>query len=72
MSLFSFPFWEKAVSHSFHLRGHIEAVHEGKKPFQCNICDASFSHKGHMNSHIERFHKQGNLVSGIDNKTVRS
>ena len=27
------------------LRGHIESVHEGKKPFKCNAFDASFSQK---------------------------
>ena len=30
----------------------IETVHEGKKPFKCNICDAGFVSKGDLNRHI--------------------
>jgi hypothetical protein len=31
---------------------HMVTVHEGKKPFECNICDASFALKHHMKGHI--------------------
>jgi hypothetical protein len=27
------------------MRRHIVAVHEGKKPYQCDICDATFTIK---------------------------
>ena len=27
------------------MNGHIELVHEGKKSFTCNVCDAAFSEK---------------------------
>jgi uncharacterized Zn-finger protein len=41
------------------LKNHIEAVHEGKTPFKCNICDTSFSQKGDLNTwHL--FMKEGN------------
>jgi uncharacterized Zn-finger protein len=36
---------------------HIELVHEGKKPFKCNICDANFSTGGNLKGHIESVHK---------------
>ena len=36
--------------------GDIQSVHEGKKPFKCNICDTGFSYKGHLNVHFESVH----------------
>ena len=33
----------------FHLKRHIESVHERKKPFKCNICDVSFTEMGKLN-----------------------
>jgi uncharacterized Zn-finger protein len=50
-SHFNVTFASTPVNHT--LRKHVESVHEGKKPFQCNICVASFSQKGHMNRHFE-------------------
>ena len=35
----------------------IETVHEGKKPFKCNICDSSFIHKGDLNRHMNSVHE---------------
>ena len=32
-----------AFSEKSKLNGHIELVHEGKKPFKCNDCGAAFS-----------------------------
>ena len=32
-------------------------VHEGKKPFKCDICDYCSSRKSHMNRHIESVHE---------------
>ena len=37
----------------------MDLVHEGKKPFQCNICEYSTSQKQHLQTHIESVH-QGN------------
>ena len=31
---------------------HMVTVHEGKKPFECTISDASFALKHHMKGHI--------------------
>ena len=39
---------------------HIASVHEGKKPFKCDICDYSFSEKSSMNKHVKSVHG-GNL-----------
>ena len=40
------------------LNKHIESVHDGKKAFKCNICDASFSQKGNLNVHIDSVHEE--------------
>ena len=37
---------------------HISAVHEGKKPFKCTICDKSFGRKSHMELHISAVHEE--------------
>ena len=37
---------------------HISAVHEGKKPFKCSICDKSFGRKSHMELHISAVHEE--------------
>jgi uncharacterized Zn-finger protein len=39
------------------LKGHIESVHIGKKPFKCNVCDVAFSRKLNLKGHIESVHK---------------
>ena len=39
------------------LIGHIEAIHEGNKPFKCDICDAEFGHKHHLNTHVVTVHE---------------
>ena len=36
---------------------HVASVHEGKKPFRCNICDYSCSQKSNMKSHITYVHE---------------
>ena len=28
-----------------------------KKPFKCNICDASFTQKGNLNGHVASIHE---------------
>ena len=34
------------------LKAHIELVHEGKKPFRCIICEASFAQNAHLKRHV--------------------
>ena len=36
---------------------HVSSVHEGKKPFNCDICDFSCSQKSNMKIHIESVHE---------------
>ena len=35
------------------LKRHIETVHEGKKPYQCSMCDKKVSRKVHLKKHIK-------------------
>ena len=35
-----------------------DAVHEGKKPHQCSICDYSCATKSNLKSHIDAIHKR--------------
>ena len=35
----------------------MESVHEGKKPFKCNICDTAFSQKQKLNGHVKSVHE---------------
>ena len=37
---------------------HVAIVHEGKKPFKCDICDARFSRKDPLNVHIASIHEE--------------
>ena len=39
------------------MNGHIATVHEGKKPFKCEACDAKFKSKQGMNGHIVTVHE---------------
>ena len=41
------------------MKNHIEAVHEGKKPFVCDRegCDKAFSARGSLTSHINLVHE---------------
>ena len=39
------------------------SVHEGKKPFQCNICDASFTRNNHFYTHVVSFHERKKAIS---------
>ena len=44
---------------------YVASVHEGKKPFNCEICDASFTAKQRMRSHYEAVHEGKNLTNVI-------
>ena len=37
---------------------HIDSVHEGKKPFKCNICKAIFAGKRDWNKHVASVHEE--------------
>ena len=39
------------------LTGHINLVHEGRKPIKCDLFDASFSQKSDLNRHIAAVHE---------------
>ena len=36
---------------------HLSTVHEGKKPFECSICDYKCSQKGPLNLHFSTIHE---------------
>ena len=36
---------------------HVASLHEGKKPFNCELCDYSSSVKSSMNKHIASVHE---------------
>ena len=40
------------------LNSHIASVHEGKKPFKCDICNASFTKTGNLNRHVASIHER--------------
>ena len=51
------------------MRHHISSVHEGKKPFKCEICDVTFAKKGHMKNHISSIHeREGSLKCKFSKK----
>ena len=33
------------------------SVHEGKKQFKCDICDAKYGHNHHLNRHVATVHE---------------
>ena len=39
------------------LNSHVASVHEGKKPFKCEICTATFMQKGGLNSNVALIHE---------------
>ena len=38
---------------------HVDAIHKGKKKFNCDMCIAEFTPKQRMNGHIETIHEEG-------------
>ena len=45
----------KILANKTTLAQHIK-IHEGKKPFRCDICDYSCSQKGNMKTHVASVH----------------
>ena len=39
------------------LNNHVETVHEGKKRFNCDICNAEFGQKSYLNIHVAAVHE---------------
>ena len=39
------------------LKKHVEAVHEGIKPFKCSVCDVKFANEQNLKTHIETIHE---------------
>ena len=39
------------------LNEHVAYVHEGKKPFKCETCQASFADKRNLKSHVSVVHE---------------
>ena len=44
--------------HFLQIKEHVEAVHEGKKPFPCPHCDSRFGYKPQLKKHIESVHEK--------------
>jgi hypothetical protein len=42
------------------MKRHEVAIHEGKKPFNCMICDANFASRQNLNKHVASVH-EGNI-----------
>ena len=51
-------FVKKVFAYKEHLNGHIESVHEGKKPFLCNDCGKVFTRKRNLIIHSESIHER--------------
>ena len=47
------------------LENHIEAVHGGKKPYRCEICDQCFTQSSGLSGHVERVHEEKKIESSI-------
>ena len=57
--LWSYVFFQKKCDR------HIEAVHGGKKPFKCQICDQCFPQSNGLSSHVKRVHEEKKIECGI-------
>ena len=47
----------KILANKTTLAQHIK-IHEGKKPFRCDICDYSCSQKSNMKTHVASVHEE--------------
>ena len=37
-------------------KSHVLSVHEGKKPYKCEVCDSSYSQPNTLRRHIDAVH----------------
>ena len=44
-------------SAKWNLNEHVASVHEGSKPFKCNICDFNYSRTQDLNRHVSLVHE---------------
>ena len=44
------------MSDPLNLKKHIRSVHEGLKPFKCDICISLFASKAKLKSHVASVH----------------
>ena len=51
------------------LKTHIQAIHEGKRPFRCDICDSKFALKYYLLSHLKSMHENRKQVDDKE-KTI--
>ena len=47
------------------LNTHVKAVHEGKKPHECDICGKKWARKWNLEKHIATVHKNQNVLAKI-------
>ena len=47
-----------SFSYKQRLETHISSIHEGKKPYECPICNEKYAHRGGMVKHIAAEHKK--------------
>ena len=50
------PYMLKNFVQKGDLNRHITSVHEGKRPYDCNICDKTFTQTSHLKQHIKGVH----------------
>ena len=56
MLLYTLCLYYKSFKKQDTLRRHISIVHEGAKPFQCDICDSTFTEKSKLKRHVASVH----------------
>ena len=42
----------------YRLKKHVDAIHLQLRPFQCEVCDASFKRKAHLEGHANAYHSE--------------
>ena len=47
-----------SFSNKCNFKRHVSSVHKGKKPYQCDMCDASFAQKQQLQIHIASVHER--------------
>ena len=48
----------KAFVQKSNLSGHVLSVHEGKRPYECKICDKDFAAKQFLHKHSSTVHAE--------------